>query len=177
MIDKSSAERAAILAGKCRDYFCHVFIGERFNVKPEQLVWPNAFIRICQFHIIQAITRWEVDAHPKVKRHKHRKKGKKGKKNTSNSETGTEAHNISEPLLVDILDCFRTIQRCRDTPSDPFAVAEQKFNAEVRAACIRHEREDRIRPLIAYFKDNWFCDQWRGMWSKFRSNGATQLVY
>ncbi|KZT31044.1 hypothetical protein SISSUDRAFT_1038738, partial [Sistotremastrum suecicum HHB10207 ss-3] len=118
MIDKSAAERAAILE-----------------------VWPKAVIRVCQFHVIQAITRYNSTSEGKKK--------------------GRKAIHMSEEMLGMLLVAFRSAQRCRDTKDDPWKAAHEAFNKQIRRICRKYSRLDLILILTEYFDDNWWCEEWR----------------
>lgn len=72
-------------------------------------VFPGVIIRICQFHIIQAICRWERD-----------RLGEENKKAVKTGKRGRAKHiqenlRISDEALSELLDAFRSTQRCRGT--------------------------------------------------------------
>ena len=63
-------------------------------------VWPDMTIRLCQFHIIKAITQWA----------KSKPKAAEGKKKPSH-------HGLTDESLPKLLDLFRKAQRARSKQS------------------------------------------------------------
>ncbi|KAK4705327.1 hypothetical protein P7C70_g884, partial [Phenoliferia sp. Uapishka_3] len=124
-------------------------------------------IRLCQFHIIQAILRWSAD-------------------NPGQSERGsTKGIKISRIAKLEILDAFRVLQRYRVTrrPESPDKAAESEDDYAVRcdvewkeAVHVFAERVNDLaiayaeegeadlwyQKVLNYFEDNWFTAEWRG---------------
>ncbi|KAK4703915.1 hypothetical protein P7C70_g2304, partial [Phenoliferia sp. Uapishka_3] len=123
-------------------------------------------IRLCQFHIIQAILRWSVDA-------------------PTQSERGaSKGIKISRIAKLEILDAFRVLQRYRVTqhPASPKREAETDeaftdrceeewkesvhvFAERVNELAIAYAEEGEedlwYQKVINYFEDNWFTAEWR----------------
>ena len=77
-------------------------------------VWPGVTVRLCQFHIVQAIIRWTTDA---------RVEDLKGKDRASPQ--------LCQPAKVELMAAFRRFQRLRISPG-----ASGPARAAVRAAAI-----------------------------------------
>ena len=94
-------------------------------------------IRLCQFHVIQALIRW-AKSKPK--------KAKKGGKTSPH-------HNLHEEALQELLVLFRQAQRCRDSRAweSHFLTT---FNAGVDALSHKHKCNSNV--IKAYFNDNWW---------------------
>jgi hypothetical protein len=116
-------------------------------------VFPDIIIRVCQFHIIEAIRRWDYDLGAGRASANDRKTGKRTKKRKAS---------LPKEALVEILELFRSTQRCRDTPSHPWSEAQDTFEGRLRSICQNHGVESAARTLIIYFRENWWCDEWRG---------------
>ena len=150
MIDKSLAERNAILQGYMDTqllyicWLCHT-------------VWPDAIIRVCQFHIIQAILRW-------VEERGHGESGKLSKKTAKRPKKHSGHGKLSLPTgaMKEILVAFRWVQRCRNTPNDRWQQAQTIFEANLQWICHSHNCADSLNVISKYFQDNWWCNEWRG---------------
>ncbi|KAK4702091.1 hypothetical protein P7C70_g4134, partial [Phenoliferia sp. Uapishka_3] len=120
-------------------------------------------IRLCQFHIIQAILRWSADSPSPSDRSK--------KKNIK----------ITRLAKLEILDAFRALQRYRSAQGakevdEVFAVrSEEEWKAAVTLFASRisdlsdvYAEEDEsllwYDHVIGYFEENWFTDEWRDLW-------------
>ncbi|KAF7965873.1 hypothetical protein HWV62_41176 [Athelia sp. TMB] len=121
MIDKSTAEKHAI----------------------EQVWGHEVLIRVCQFHIVQAIQRW-VD-----------ERSKKG------SKTNKTKPRLSVSAMKDVLVAFRYLQRCRDTSKDPWNTALSIFEGELRRICTYHGFDNALPVVRDYFRKNWWSEEWR----------------
>ena len=104
-------------------------------------------IRICQFHIIQAIRRWDHELTTGNKK----TKGKRRRRKTTS---------LPEKALVDILHAFRSTQRCRNI--DDWPEAQAAFENRLFTVCVNYDVEDLNATLVEYFRENWWCDDWRG---------------
>lgn len=95
-------------------------------------VFPEVHIRLCQFHIIQAIMRWDTDE----------------------SSDKKKAPGISLQTKYRIIVAFRLLQRCRDL--DEWARCEAKFRQRVEDIIydrtpdfiVSKEEDDEIRKLM-----------------------------
>lgn len=74
---------------------------------------------------------------------------------------------LSVGAVAEVLDAFRLLQRCRDKADDRFYVAERVFNQRITEICTAHDHLAAINDVISYFKENWFCDEWRGAYLKY----------
>ncbi|KAF8210510.1 hypothetical protein K438DRAFT_1904002 [Mycena galopus ATCC 62051] len=104
-------------------------------------VFPGVAIRICQFHVMQAILRWERDS-------------------------GTPGEQQSRPALDlrrkhQLLWAVREIQRCRD-PAQWQTYLDQ---FRQRLDYITEGSRTSSETLWEYFSANWFCDEWRELWT------------
>ncbi|KAG7085788.1 hypothetical protein E1B28_003329 [Marasmius oreades] len=109
MIDKSKAEKNAL-----------------------QQVWSKVSIRLCQFHVIQALLRWEVD-----------------------NVTDSSKPKLSRIQKFKLCWAFRELQRA----SDENEWLQMKKVFEARVASISPSQASLI---IQYFEVNWFSQYWRG---------------
>ena len=103
-------------------------------------VWMDINIRLCQFHVIQALICWGKSKP---------KKAKKGGK-------ASPHHNLDEPALQELLVLFRQAQRCRDSRAweSQFLTT---FNTGVDDLSNKHKCNPNV--VKAYFNDNWW-----GIW-------------
>ncbi|KAG8730395.1 hypothetical protein FRC12_020288 [Ceratobasidium sp. 428] len=125
MIDKDAAEKNAC---------SHVF--------------PSSPIRICQFHVVQAILRWLKASHKAPST----KPAKKGSKATKSVLVPQDAHE-------DILKAFRRTQRART--HEQFLVAQQTFEASIGDICTNYGVPEQHDTICAYFQKNWWSTTWR----------------
>ncbi|KAJ7243227.1 hypothetical protein C8J57DRAFT_1525687 [Mycena rebaudengoi] len=104
-------------------------------------VFPGIIIRICQFHVMQAILRWDRD----------------------NSAPGTR-HPRSALSLArkhQLLYAVHEVQRCRAAEQWPHYLVRFKERLEV----IAEGSATTADTLWAYFEVNRFCDEWRDHWT------------
>ncbi|KAJ7108452.1 hypothetical protein C8R43DRAFT_905380, partial [Mycena crocata] len=113
MIDKSVAELNTLLA-----------------------VWPELIVRVCQFHVIQAILRWDRD-----------------------QDTGSARPKLSRPSRDKLLHAVRELQRCRS--DDQWETEVERFRS--RIASFADARTTTI--IMQYFERNWFIPLWRDLWT------------
>jgi hypothetical protein len=105
-------------------------------------VWPNVPIRLCQFHVIQAIIRWDRDVYI----------------NADSREYSNPR--LSTSLKRRVLWAFRELQRCRQ--EEDWEVYRQTFEARLKRYL---ENEGALfARVLGYFTDNWFTEEWRGMY-------------
>jgi hypothetical protein len=150
MIDKSMAEKNAIRKGENE-----IFLQLLSCNNPYILVFPNAIIRVCQFHIIQAIGRWAEGDHKGRASEQDRRSGKRGRKKKG-------LPTLSKSALTEVLEAFRYAQRCRNTPDDPWPESQKTFEESLYRICQEHGDLDALKSITAYFKENWWCNEWRG---------------
>ncbi|KAF7334731.1 hypothetical protein MSAN_02371400 [Mycena sanguinolenta] len=104
-------------------------------------VFPGVPIRICQFHVMQAILRWERDGGPP------------GEQQARPSLDLRRKHQL--------LWAVREIQRCRD-PDQWQEYLDQFWQ---RLLYITEGSQTDPKMLWDYFEANWFCDEWRELWT------------
>ncbi|THV02008.1 hypothetical protein K435DRAFT_792949, partial [Dendrothele bispora CBS 962.96] len=109
MIDKSYAEHGAILS-----------------------VWPNMVIRLCQFHVIQAILRWQ----------------------TENGAPEPGRPRLKRTAKYLLLWSFRRLQRARDEKSweNELQIFIERLKHIVPASS--------FSAVLNYFETNWFSETW-----------------
>ncbi|THU99231.1 hypothetical protein K435DRAFT_795118 [Dendrothele bispora CBS 962.96] len=114
MIDKSYAEHGAILS-----------------------VWPNMIIRLCQFHVIQAILRWQ----------------------TENGAPEPGWPRLKRTAKYLLLWSFRRLQRARDEKSweNELQIFIERLKHIVPASS--------FSAVLNYFETNWFSETWRDLWT------------
>lgn len=136
-------------------------LDDELNSPPDQSsVDCKAFVRLCQFHAIEAILSWNVDAEAKA-----------------------DHYGISLLVKYQVTEAFRSAQRCNKR--DQWPQFEERFFAEVREAIYSQQFQEpsdgvdaktkRRRALAAevrkekqytflynYFKNNWFKPEWIG---------------
>ncbi|KAJ9105223.1 hypothetical protein QFC20_004358 [Naganishia adeliensis] len=148
MIDKDRAERNALAAA-----------------------FPEVPIRLCQFHVVQAILRWftdgekrfeeeaeEAEAVDDASQNPPTKKGRKPKKRDIIPRLPNEAK-------LELLQCFRELQRWRHGDG-PWSSAVDDFTSSIYKICEKHNCTTRMGTAVTkYFQDNWFIDEWRDMWT------------
>ncbi|KAJ7604744.1 hypothetical protein FB45DRAFT_699245, partial [Roridomyces roridus] len=104
-------------------------------------VFPGIIIRICQFHVMQAILRWERDH-------------------------GGSGENLQRPTLSllrkhQLLYAVRELQRCRNP--DDWDGYTQRFRQRLEA--IAEGSSTTATQLWSYFEHNWFIVEWRAYWT------------
>ncbi|EJD36355.1 hypothetical protein AURDEDRAFT_174552 [Auricularia subglabra TFB-10046 SS5] len=112
------------------------------SVKAILEVWPDAIIRICQFHVIQAILRWHTDSG--------------GNLEEGDNRRPRLSHHEKRQMLV----AFRSLQRCRS--ADAWDQATQLFLATLRTIAGDGAK---FRAVKNYFESNWFTPFWRRLWT------------
>lgn len=119
----------------------------------KSLVWGyDVIIRICQFHIIQALARWAED----------RGRGESSKKATKTGKRAKGRPSLSMEAMKEVIVAFRFAQRCRDTLQDPWKRALQIFEGELKRICNAHGQESAFETVRSYFQKNWWCSEWLG---------------
>ncbi|KZT29402.1 hypothetical protein NEOLEDRAFT_1215062 [Neolentinus lepideus HHB14362 ss-1] len=112
---------------------------------------PDVYIRLCQFHVIQAILQWDCDS------------GKEHQNDEAVPRIGFE-------LKYQILILFRALQRCRlkeDWPRASSAFLEgikelimnqpDRLRTSMKSGNLRTAQWQFVR---LYFERNWFIDDW-----------------
>ena len=136
MIDKDRAERNAIMNGESSlACLCKQFLMSVLYSVWDGDVGTRLHIRVCQFHIVQAILRWMAST---VK--------------------------VPQDVKVIIIQHFRLVQRCRNTPDDPWEKSLGTFERMVADTCASFGiPPGNTQTILQYFRDNWFCPEWRGV--------------
>jgi hypothetical protein len=91
-------------------------------------------IRICQFHVIQAIRRWTGVTNEDDKPHFTRKG------------------------MNELLDEFRKLQRART--EEDWEDAAEEFFTRLQELCAKYERKESYDRIKKYFVDNWMDSFW-----------------
>lgn len=114
----------------------------------QQLVWPQACVRLCQFHAIQAILHWETDQ----------------ERDTNDRDKSRPQLSISDKRAI--LIAFRYLQRCQTMADWP--VARRRFKDSLMEILeVNDETQEgpnrAFSKLWKYFEENWFNEFWLGM--------------
>ncbi|KAJ7109222.1 hypothetical protein C8R44DRAFT_884294 [Mycena epipterygia] len=104
-------------------------------------VFPLVCIRVCQFHVMQAILRWQRDHAPA------------GERQTRPALDNKRKHQL--------LYAVREIQRCRDPARWQEYLDQFRRHLDIIAQGSRTSSQT----LWDYFEANWFCDEWREHWT------------
>ncbi|CAD6925856.1 unnamed protein product [Tilletia controversa] len=98
-------------------------------------VWPDTQVRLCQFHIMQAICRWDAE----------------GKSATAKPPS------VPRSLKPAICIAFREAQRCRDMKDWPTTLV--KFEAAIKEI-LSKESAATVKQVLTYFAVNWWSPPW-----------------
>ncbi|KAF7357048.1 hypothetical protein MVEN_01041600 [Mycena venus] len=101
---------------------------------------PGIVIRICQFHVIQAILRWDREHGDDMEPQKRPK--------------------LSVARKHLLIHAVREIQRCRNPARWDEHVA--RFRTRVERLT---ETSASAQMIMRYFEVNWFCEEWRDYWT------------
>ncbi|KAJ6497245.1 hypothetical protein DFH09DRAFT_945637 [Mycena vulgaris] len=138
---RTRADREKIFA-RCQEIvkngfkFSHLMMdksGSELNAVLEELGMDDVYIRLCQFHVIQAILRWDSD---------HGLQG--------------IGFSLSDDLKFGICELFRSLQRCRTWETWP--EAKHIFYLGLNAA--KASGLTCFEAVKAYFDKNWFINRW-----------------
>ncbi|KAJ9110930.1 hypothetical protein QFC20_002696, partial [Naganishia adeliensis] len=136
MIDKDTAERNALREVFGKD-FC---------------------IRLCQFHLKQAMRRWQKQCTIKI---------------AGPRKGGQQA--LPKEAMESLLRHVEVLQRCpRESDWEEYV---SEFNRKVRKLVLERYSlgEAMCQRVLSYFEDNWFDDRWRDMWVDYGlPDGATR---
>jgi hypothetical protein len=150
MIDKAASEKKAIEQGMSTNMWHSIYTLTSCSC-PE---FPGAVIRICQFHVTQAIGRADFDAGD-IDPRNHSQKKKKDKKK--------QCVAVSMRARSAFTNAFRRIQRfCGDEDPEPWSIHKERFDEEISVACEEHEVTEIYSQVIHYFEKYWFSSFWRG---------------
>ncbi|THU98006.1 hypothetical protein K435DRAFT_886410, partial [Dendrothele bispora CBS 962.96] len=105
-------------------------------------VWPEACIRLCQFHVIQSIIRWE-DEH---------------------GDPESQRPSLKRPKQHMLLYAFRGLQRAYD--EETWDTEKALFLERIRTVILPgHKNRQAREAIIQYFERNWFTAFWRDLWT------------
>ena len=151
MIDKSLAEKNAIQQGIGTTHLNSALCSSQVTV------WPGAIIRVCQFHIIQAIVRWVEERGRGESGKSSKKTGKYPKKAGDGGKLS-----LSTKAMKEVLEAFRWAQRSRNTADDRWVQAQIVFESNLQRICRSYNYAESLNAITKYFRDNWWCGEWRG---------------
>lgn len=114
---------------------CVMIDKSRAELNAIKEVWPAMHVRVCQFHIIQAICRWDTDS----------------------GSAASRPPGIARRDKPAICTAFREAQRCRDKADWP--VAMSAFETSIREALTTYSSNTK-RDVIEYFRKNWWATTW-----------------
>ncbi|KAF9525919.1 hypothetical protein CPB83DRAFT_513029 [Crepidotus variabilis] len=135
MIDKCRAERTAIYNGVFYDLiYCQTIL-------ICLLVFPQATVRICQFHVMQAILRWD--------------------KEHGDTFEPQPRPTLSLQCKHALLAAVRRLQRCR--LSEDWDGDVERFKCDVEKLCEGSSASS--KDILSYFRVNWFTEDWRDLWT------------
>ena len=115
-------------------------------------VFPDSTIRVCLFHIIQAIghadfTDGDVDL---------------GKLRTKKRKKGVIRGAVSLKARNTMVAAFCKVQRYRGSiDPKPWCSYRNEFEVDVQAICDDHDIESMIVRILRYFDKYWFTEFWR----------------
>jgi hypothetical protein len=115
---------------------------------------PEPVIRLCQFHVIQAIGRadfFAVDGATEQSGKRVKGAKKKGRRRIA---IGVEARS-------DICQALRLIQRFRRSDPKPWEDWLEEFRDRIRRICEKWDIEEAEEVILEYFDRHWFSDYWR----------------
>lgn len=125
-------------------------------------------VRVCQFHIIQAIRRWNRDSLGASQ------DSKKSSKVSSKKRIENGLPSLPIDALVDVLVAFRICQRCRCAEDWP--LTQDVFETSVDHICQEYSIPRTAPVLKKYFQDNWWCHEWRGKYTVVFVSGSSNLT-
>ncbi|KAE8259487.1 hypothetical protein A4X13_0g997 [Tilletia indica] len=124
IVQAGSWQPASVMIDKCRA-----------ELNAIQNVWPSVQVRVCQFHIMQAICRWDTD-----------------------TKTGLDRPpGVSRAHKADICVAFREAQRCRNPTDWPVTVAT--FETRVRKILSGYTAAI-VTLVVNYFTRYWWTEPW-----------------
>ncbi|KAJ9121451.1 hypothetical protein QFC22_002067 [Naganishia vaughanmartiniae] len=128
---------------------------DKAELKSTKAVWgPDFLVRLCQFHVIQAIRRWVVE---------HRVlldgSSSESESDAENEEVETAQHEkpyLPRTAMSELLQLFRCLQRVRNGGQE-WKDAVDRFAEGVRDLCVSFKLpEEDSKKIIDYFEKNWF---------------------
>lgn len=122
-------------------------------------MFPEALIRLCQFHIIQAIARADFFIGDVSLQ-------KLAAKVQQSLKAGKHRIVIGTDTRKKIENAFRKVQRYRgESVGEPWSVFRHRFGEDIRVACEEDMvEEEAAEAILEYFDDYWFCSRWRGQY-------------
>jgi hypothetical protein len=130
------------------------------------VVWDDPVIRICQFHVVQAVGRadfwssWD-GTEDSVAKPLHVRENKQSKKRTKTQSRRKLA--VSTEARSDFVQAFRILQRYRAGDTEPFEAHFEQFKQRIQRATVKHGIPEASSPVISYFQKNWLSPLWRSM--------------
>ncbi|KAJ9120410.1 hypothetical protein QFC24_005367 [Naganishia onofrii] len=173
---------------------------DRAEVNALKTIFGARFpIRLCQFHVMQAIRRWDKGraaseklarresaqieeqsenhgsfSTRKVKKTDNVNGNKRARKASTKIADGKKAildPSLPKEAMSELLELFRKLQRYRAENLDWQSCRDQ-FEVGVKGMCSRYELVSKMPNVIMeYFETNWFTDFWRDLWT---DNGLPQ---
>ncbi|KAE8246762.1 hypothetical protein A4X03_0g7218 [Tilletia caries] len=122
--DEGAWRPASVMIDKCRA-----------ELKALESVWPETQIRVCQFHIVQAICRWDTD----------------------NKANAARPPGIHRKDKAGICFAFRDAQRCNSM--DEWPATQAAFETAIKS-CLKAYKADIIEQVLNYFEVNWWSAPW-----------------
>lgn len=148
MIDKDMAERNALSEGT----LVMTCLGSGFISYTvfAAVLGKDFCIRLCQFHLKQAMRRWQKQCTIKI---------------GGPRKGGQQA--LPKEAMESLLRYVEVLQRCRRESDWEDCVNE--FNRKVRKLILERYSlgEAMCQRVLSYFEDNWFDEKWRGESSVF----------
>ncbi|KAJ9097881.1 hypothetical protein QFC20_006104 [Naganishia adeliensis] len=85
--------------------------------------------------------------------------------NSSEDEAAQVKLILPQKAKMELLRCFRELQRWHPNDGD-WEASANAFEQSVHALCLKHKcRKGMGRAIVTYFRRNWFCDEWRDLWT------------
>lgn len=114
------------------------------------LEFDEPIIRVCQFHVIQAIGRADFYGEIEGVSKRSSRRGNKKKRVA-----------VSLEARSDMCKAFRRVQRYRGKNGEKFDTYRARFESEIEAICTKHLIQDAKESILTYFEHSWFSDYWR----------------
>ncbi|KAG9122185.1 hypothetical protein FRC07_001549 [Ceratobasidium sp. 392] len=117
--------------------------------KATQKAFPKTPVQVCQFHAVQAILRWLHASHPYLL-----------EKDSTKASKSKQTFTVPEEAHASILQLFRYMQRCRT--AEEFPAYQKAFELGLKRVCDGHGVPKQYGAVSQYFKQNYWCAEWRG---------------
>ncbi|KAG8790885.1 hypothetical protein FRC12_010763 [Ceratobasidium sp. 428] len=122
---------------------------DRAERKATQKAFPKTPVRVCQFHAVQAILRWLHASHPYLL-----------ERDSTKASKSKQTFTVPEEAHTSILRLFCYMQRCRT--AEEFPAYQQAFELGLKRVCDGHGVPKQYTAVSQYFKQNYWCAEWRG---------------